>query len=61
MTNTQTISREEYRRLDEVAARLLEQRSSAGEIIEWVESLHGKRRSIACAILRRRCRDRCGS
>lgn len=54
MSCTQTISREEYRRLDNRVTCILQQRWPANEISQWVGMLKGKQQSVACAILRRR-------
>ncbi|HHQ4582801.1 TPA: hypothetical protein ACSP93_000709 [Aeromonas hydrophila] len=54
MNNTQTVSREEYRRLDNQVTCILQQRWPANEISQWVGMLKGKQQSVACAILRRR-------
>lgn len=54
MNNTQTVSREEYRRLDNRVTCILQQRWPANEIRQWVGMLKGKQQSVACAILRRR-------
>ncbi|HDZ8929239.1 TPA: hypothetical protein RUX58_004010 [Aeromonas dhakensis] len=54
MNNTQTVSREEYRRLDNRVTCILQQRWPANEISQWVRMLKGKQQSVACAILRRR-------
>ncbi|WP_413164806.1 hypothetical protein [Aeromonas salmonicida] len=50
----QTVSREEYRRLDNRVTCILQQRWPANEISQWVGMLQGKQQAIACAILRRR-------
>ncbi|MGL5338472.1 MAG: hypothetical protein ACRDAR_07235 [Aeromonas veronii] len=54
MNNTKTVSREEYRRLDNRVTCILQQRWPANEINQWVGLLKGKQQSVACAILRRR-------
>lgn len=54
MNNKQTISREEYRRLDNRVTCILQQRWSANEISQWVGMLEGKQQAVASAILRRR-------
>lgn len=54
MNNTQTVSREEYRRLDNRVTCILQQRWPANEISQWVGMLQGKQQAVACAILRRR-------
>lgn len=54
MNNKQTVSREEYRRLDNRVTCILQQRWPAKEISQWVGMLKGKQQSVACAILRRR-------
>lgn len=50
----QTVSREEYRSLDNRVTCILQQRWPAKEISQWVGMLKGKQQSVACAILRRR-------
>ncbi|HAT6342663.1 hypothetical protein [Aeromonas hydrophila] len=54
MNNTQTVSREAYRRLDNRVTCILQQRWPANEISQWVGMLKGKQQAVACAILRRR-------
>lgn len=54
MNNKQTVSREEYRRLDNRVTCILQQRWPANEINQWVEMLKGKQQSVACTILRHR-------
>lgn len=54
MNNNQTVSREEYRRLENRVTCILQQRWSANEISQWVGMLQGKQQAVACAILRRR-------
>ncbi|MFM5115113.1 hypothetical protein ACEUAG_14410 [Aeromonas hydrophila] len=54
MSNKQTVSREEYRHLDNRVTCILQQRWPANEISQWVGMLKGKQQSVACAILRRR-------
>ena len=54
MSSKQTVSREEYRRLDNQVTCILQQRWPAKEISQWVGMLKGKQQSAACAILRRR-------
>ncbi|MFQ2121400.1 hypothetical protein ACK33O_14495 [Aeromonas hydrophila] len=54
MNNTQTVSRDEYRRLDNRVTCILQQRWPANEISQWVGMIKGKQQSVACAILRRR-------
>ena len=54
MNCKQTISQEEYRRLDNRVTCILQQRWPANEISQWVGMLKGKQQSVACAILRRR-------
>ncbi|MBQ4677176.1 hypothetical protein H9X88_13020 [Aeromonas hydrophila] len=54
MSSKQTVSREEYRRLDNRVTCILLQRWPADEISQWVGMLKGKQQAIACAILRRR-------
>lgn len=54
MSCTQTVSREEYRRLDNQVTCILQQRWPANEISQWVGMLKGKQQDVACAILRRR-------
>ncbi|MFQ1966172.1 hypothetical protein ACK36M_11740 [Aeromonas veronii] len=49
-----TVSREEYRSLDNRVTCILQQRWPANEISQWVGMLKGKQQSVACAILRRR-------
>jgi hypothetical protein len=52
--SAKTISREEYRRLDNRVTCILQQRWPAKEISQWVGMLQGKQQAVACAILRRR-------
>ncbi|MEV3807922.1 hypothetical protein ACV1DG_08255 [Aeromonas hydrophila] len=52
--SAKTVSREEYRRLDNRVTCILQQRWPAKEINQWVGMLKGKQQSVACAILRRR-------
>lgn len=54
MNSKQTVSREEYRRLDNRVTCILQQHWPANEISQWVEMLKGKQQSVACTILRRR-------
>jgi hypothetical protein len=54
MSSKQTVSREEYRRLDNRVTCILQQRWPANEISQWVGMLKGKQQDVACAILRRR-------
>ncbi len=54
MNNTKTVSREEYRRLDNRVTCIIQQRWPTNEISQWVEMLKGKQQSVAYAILRRR-------
>lgn len=54
MQSKQSVSREEYRRLDNRVTCILQQRWPANEISQWVGMLKGKQQSVACAILRRR-------
>ncbi|WP_426697760.1 hypothetical protein ACP6EV_06925 [Aeromonas hydrophila] len=54
MNNKQTVSREEYRRLDNRVTCILLQRWPANEISQWVGMLNGKQQAVASAILRRR-------
>ncbi|WP_368180191.1 hypothetical protein [Aeromonas sp. R5-2] len=54
MNNKQTVSREEFRRLDNRVTCILQQRWPANEISQWVGMLKGKEQSVACAILHRR-------
>ena len=54
MNSNQTVSREEYRRLDNRVTCILQQRWPAKEISQWVGMLQGKQQTVACAILRRR-------
>lgn len=52
--SAQTVSREEYLRLDNRVTCILQQRWPASEISQWVGMLQGKQQAVACAILRRR-------
>ncbi|WP_270808036.1 hypothetical protein [Aeromonas sp. QDB25] len=52
--SAQTVSRDEYRRLDNRVTCILQQRWPAHEISQWVAMLQGKQQAVACAILRRR-------
>lgn len=52
MQSKQSVSREEYRRLDNRVTCILQQRWPANEISQWVGMLKGKQQSVACAILR---------
>ncbi|WP_339021824.1 hypothetical protein [Aeromonas salmonicida] len=52
--SAQTVSRDEYRRLDNRVTCILQQCWPANEINQWVGMLKGKQQSVACAILRRR-------
>ncbi|MGE6294227.1 hypothetical protein [Aeromonas media] len=52
--SAQTVSRDEYRRLDNRVTCILQQRWPAKEISQWVAMLQGKPQAVACAILRRR-------
>jgi hypothetical protein len=54
MNNKQSVSREEYRRLDNRVICILQQRWPTNEISQWVGMLQGKQQAIACTILRRR-------
>ncbi|WP_424925068.1 hypothetical protein [Aeromonas dhakensis] len=54
MSSKQTVSREEYRRLDNQVTCILQQHWSANEISQWVGMLKCKQQGVACAILRRR-------
>ncbi|MFA7825711.1 hypothetical protein [Aeromonas dhakensis] len=54
MNSKQTVSREEYRSLDNRVTCILQQRWPAKEISQWVGMLQGKQQAVACAILRRR-------
>lgn len=54
INNTQAVSREAYRRLDNRVTCILMQRWPASEISQWVGMLQGKQQAVACAILRRR-------
>ncbi|MFQ2659357.1 hypothetical protein ACK3ZC_09420 [Aeromonas caviae] len=54
MNNKQTVSREEYRHLDNRVTCILQQRWPANEISQWVGMLKGKQQAVASAILRRR-------
>lgn len=56
MNNKQTVSHEEYRRLDNRVTCILQQRCPANEISPWVGMLQGKQQAVASAILRRRPR-----
>ncbi|MGY3942171.1 hypothetical protein [Aeromonas tecta] len=52
--SAQTVSRDEYRRLDNRVTCILQQRWPAKEISQWVAMLQGKQQAVACAILIRR-------
>lgn len=52
--SAQTVSRGEYRRLDNRVTCILQQRCPANEVNQWVAMLQGKQQAVACAILRRR-------
>ena len=52
--SAQTVSREEYRGLDNRVTCILQQRWPAIEISQWVGLLQGKQQAVACAIMRRR-------
>ncbi len=54
MNSKQTVSREEYHRLDNRVTCILQQRWSANEISQWMGMLKGKQQAVACAILCRR-------
>ena len=54
MNSKQTVSREEYRRLDNRVTCILRQGWPANEISQWMGLLKGKQQAVACAILRRR-------
>lgn len=54
MNSKQTVSREEYRHLDNRVTCILLQRWPANEISQWVGMLQGKQQAVACVILRRR-------
>lgn len=54
MNSKQTVSREEYRSLDNRVTCILQQRWPAKEISQWVGMLKGKQQSVAYTILRRR-------
>lgn len=54
MNSKQTVSRKEYRRLDNRVTCILQQRWPAKEISQWVGMLQDKQQAVACAILRRR-------
>ncbi|MBV7599401.1 hypothetical protein [Aeromonas sp. sia0103] len=54
MNSKQTVSREEYRCLDNRVTCILQQRWPANEISQWVGMLKDKQQAVACAILRRR-------
>ena len=53
MNNKHTVSRKEYRRLDNRVTCIFQQRWPAKTISHWVRILNGKQQSVACAILRR--------
>ncbi|WP_050559017.1 P22AR C-terminal domain-containing protein [Aeromonas dhakensis] len=50
MNSKQTVSREEYRRLDNRVTCILQQRWPASEISQWVGLLKGKQQAVACAV-----------
>lgn len=52
--SAQTVSRAEYRSLENRVTCILQQRWPAKEISQWVAMLQGKPQAVACAILRRR-------
>ena len=52
--SAQTVSRDEYRRLDNRVTCILQQRWPTNEISKWVGMLKGKQQAVACAILRHR-------
>lgn len=52
--SAQTVSRVEYRSLDNRVTCILQQRWPAKEISKWVAMLQGKQQAVACTILRRR-------
>ncbi len=52
--SAKTVSREEYRGLDNRVTCILQPRWPANEISLWVGMLKGKQQTVACAILRRR-------
>ncbi|WP_346205435.1 hypothetical protein [Aeromonas salmonicida] len=54
MNSKQTVSREEYRRLDNRVTCILQQRWPANKISQRVGMLKGKQQVVASAILRRR-------
>ena len=54
MCGKQTVSHEEYRRLDNRVTCILQQRWPANEVSQWVGMLKGKQQAVACAILRSR-------
>lgn len=54
MNSKQTVSQEEYRRLDNRVTCILQQRWPANEINQWVGLLKGKQQAVTCAILRLR-------
>ncbi|MFM5339011.1 hypothetical protein ACET97_21040 [Aeromonas enteropelogenes] len=54
MNNKQTVSREEYRRLDNQVTCILQQRWPANEINQWVGMFKDKQQAIACVILSHR-------
>ncbi len=49
MNSKQTVSREEYRRLDNRMTHILQQRWPANEISQWVGLLKSKPQAVACA------------
>lgn len=51
--SVQTISRAEYRSLENRVTCILQQHWPAKEISQWVAMLQGKQQAVACAILRR--------
>ncbi|MGL4752470.1 hypothetical protein [Aeromonas veronii] len=54
INSKQTVSREEYRRLDNQVTCILQQRWPTKEINQWVGMLKGKQQPVACSILGRR-------
>ncbi|WP_341276183.1 hypothetical protein [Aeromonas veronii] len=54
MNSKQSISHEEYRRLDNRITCILQQCWPADEICQWLEMLKIKQHSVACAIMRHR-------
>lgn len=52
--SAQTVSRDEYRCLDNRVTCILQHRWPANEVSQWVAMLQGKHQAVACSILRRR-------